>query len=306
MKNISVIEPISQSISWVKFVLFENFNLGKWFTIGFTAFLAALGDGGGGGGINNISNLSNKNHDYLQLKSFFVEHIVLISICGLAFFMICIAVGLLIQWLSSRGKFMFLDNVVRNRAEIKEVWRKFKPLANSFFKLQICLILISFAVFLLIVLISLLVAWSAITNKVFDTNAIISIILFVVLVLIMVISFTTINAVLKNFCLPIMYLRNVKILEAIKIFKLEIAPNHIWDIIRFFLMKFVLGLAIAAIAVLCCCITCCIVAIPYIGSVILLPLTMFMRCYSLFFLEQFGTEWTFFEKQQQEKIVCSL
>ncbi len=43
MKKISVIDPIGQSIDWVKHVLFEDFDIRKWFTIGFCAFLAHLG-----------------------------------------------------------------------------------------------------------------------------------------------------------------------------------------------------------------------------------------------------------------------
>ena len=34
-----------------------------------------------------------------------------------------------------------------------------------------------------------------------------------------------------------------------------------------------------------------LVAIPYLGTVILLPLFVFLRCYSLCFLEQFGPSW---------------
>ncbi len=214
-----------------------------------------------------------------------------------------IALTILIQWLMARGKFMFLDNVVRNRAEVKELWRKFKSLANSFFKCQLVLMIVSLAISLVIILVCLIIAWPDITGKVFGTNAIIAIITFVILIIVMAVSFGIINALLKNFCVPIMYRKNIKILEAIEIFKSEFAPGHIFDIIRFFLMKLLIGLAIGIIIILCCCLTCCIAgclfAIPYIGSVLLLPFIMFSRCYSLFFLEQFGDEWLFFEYQKE-------
>jgi hypothetical protein len=46
--------------------------------------------------------------------------------------------------------------------------------------------------------------------------------------------------------------------------------------------------------VIATCLTCCLAAIPYLGSVILLPLLVFDRAYPLYFLEQFGPEWRFF------------
>ena len=305
MKKISVIDPISQSIDWVKHVLFENFNIGKWFAIGFCAFLALLGEGGGGGGgFNNISNLSRHKEALPQIKSFIIEYIFIISISIGIFILVIIALAILIQWLSCRGKFMFLDNVVRNRAEIKELWRKFKPLANSLLIFKIALMLISFVLFIVIIFIGFLIAWSDISARSFGQNAIIAIVFVAFFLLIMMVAFTIINVLTKDFWVPIMYRRNAKIFEAIEIFKSEIATNHIFDIIKFFLMKILLGVAIVTISTICCCCTCCIAAMPYIGTVILLPLIMFSRCYSLFFLEQFGDDWMFFEREYKENSIC--
>jgi hypothetical protein len=61
--------------------------------------------------------------------------------------------------------------------------------------------------------------------------------------------------------------------------------------ILFYLMKIVLGIAITIIGMMAVCLTCCMAAIPYLGTVILLPLIVFARCYPLCFLEQFGPQW---------------
>ena len=45
--NVSVTLPISPAIERVKLLLFRPFDLGKWFTIGFCAWLATLGQQGG-------------------------------------------------------------------------------------------------------------------------------------------------------------------------------------------------------------------------------------------------------------------
>ena len=43
-REINVVEPISPALRRVKHVLFQPFDLGKWFIIGFCAWLAFLGD----------------------------------------------------------------------------------------------------------------------------------------------------------------------------------------------------------------------------------------------------------------------
>ena len=47
--EINVVEPVSPALERVKRVLFQPFDLGKWFVIGFCAWLACLGEGGGSG-----------------------------------------------------------------------------------------------------------------------------------------------------------------------------------------------------------------------------------------------------------------
>ena len=56
--NVSVIDPIGPAIERVKVMLFRPFDFGRWFIIGFCAWLAYLGNGGGGGGGGGGSNWS--------------------------------------------------------------------------------------------------------------------------------------------------------------------------------------------------------------------------------------------------------
>ena len=48
LPRISVIEPVGEALGKVNAILFRPFNIGKWFTIGFCAWLAYLGKGGAG------------------------------------------------------------------------------------------------------------------------------------------------------------------------------------------------------------------------------------------------------------------
>jgi hypothetical protein len=93
-----------------------------------------------------------------------------------------------------------------------------------------------------------------------------------------------------------MYRHDFTVLIAWSIVGSEILAGRTGTIILYILMKIVLGIAIGVIATIATCATCCLVAIPYLGTVVLLPLLVFIRCYSLCFLEQFGPEWQFFER----------
>jgi hypothetical protein len=43
-----------------------------------------------------------------------------------------------------------------------------------------------------------------------------------------------------------------------------------------------------------CCIAGCLIVLPYLGAVILLPVTVFKRSYSLYYLAQFGPAYNVF------------
>jgi hypothetical protein len=52
-------------------------------------------------------------------------------------------------------------------------------------------------------------------------------------------------------------------------------------------------LVMLAILVTCCC-ACCLMALPFLGTVLLLPVLVFKQAYSLYFLAQFGPEYDVF------------
>jgi hypothetical protein len=84
----------------------------------------------------------------------------------------------------------------------------------------------------------------------------------------------------------------------------QMLRGHIGVFILFYLMKLLLQLAmvivIVALWVVTCCVACCLMAIPYIGTVLLLPVPVFLRSYSIMFMEQFGPAWRFIEAPRSE------
>jgi hypothetical protein len=73
--------------------------------------------------------------------------------------------------------------------------------------------------------------------------------------------------------------------------------SHAGRFILYFLFSIVLAMAIGLMVVLVMIVTCCFccwMLLPYAGTVLLLPVLMFKRCYSLYFLAQLGREYDVF------------
>ena len=143
-REISVVEPVSPALERVKQMLFKPFDLAKWITIGFCAWLAGLGESGGGSygygnhsGSNGVRPAEQFRHFYHQAGDFVMANLGwLIPLAVLAVLLV-VALWLLVLWLSSRGKFMFLHCVALDKAEVAEPWSKYAAAANSLFRFRI-------------------------------------------------------------------------------------------------------------------------------------------------------------------------
>ena len=302
--DISVTKPLQQSFDWVKYVLFQNFDIGKWFVMGFCAWISLLGEGGGFNGANFRTSGNHRSYNSNSLHnfwSFVLEHLFIIIVISAIVAIIIIAVSLVIKWLSSRGKFMFLDCTVKNIAAVKEPWSQFKRLANSLFIFRVLFGFATLILFLFVSFISLVIAWPDITGKIFSSRAILSIIVGGSLFFVLIFAVLIIKSIIFDFIVLIMYKKNIAILEAVHVFKKNLLAGNVKHFILFYLMKIAVLIAIGVLVLaafcLTCCIACCVLAIPYIGVVVFLPVIMFKRCYSIFFLEQFGDEWKLIVEQ---------
>jgi hypothetical protein len=89
---------------------------------------------------------------------------------------------------------------------------------------------------------------------------------------------------------PIMYRQRCRATDAFRqTVRLIVArPGPVLLYMLFFL---VLVIAAALISCAVTCATCCIAAIPYVGTVILLPIPVTLGAFSLLFLRQFGPDY---------------
>jgi hypothetical protein len=287
---ISVTEPIGWALTRTGRMLFKPFEWRKWFVLGFCAWLAQLGEGGG----PNFNASGGGPEPFDPVLECIREHLGLVILLAVVVFLVLVAIGLVLTWLSSRGKFMFLDGVVRNRGAVVEPWHRFRTPGNSLFGFRVVFGLAALAVVLLIAGAGLAIAWPDIQAERFGVMAVAGILVGALLMIPAIVALGLLAALLEDFVVPVMYLRGVRALAAWGIVWREILPGHVGKIVLFYLMKILLGIGIGMAAIVATCFTCCLTIVPYLGTVILLPIFVFSRSYSVYFLQQFGPGWQFF------------
>ena len=299
--TVSIIEPIGPAFEKVKTILFSPFDLRKWFVIGFCAWLAYLGKGGGGGnGGGRGGGPSEAREAFGGAKVFVLENLAWIIPVALIGVMLIIVLWLVFTWLSSRGRFMFLHCVAENKAEVKVPWTKFQQHANSLFLFRIVLGLIGFAAIGLPCLLAVGLIAITIANNGFVAAAVLGIVMIVLMIVAISIIFALIAKFTMDFVVPIMFLRTTSCTAGWREFLTILSVNKV-RFVLYILFQIVIAIVIGAIFSIGFCIGCCLccvsllLLIPYIGTVILLPVLVFKRAYSLLYLGQFGPEFDVFK-----------
>jgi hypothetical protein len=302
-RTINVVEPVSPALEHVKRMLFRPFDLGKWFIIGFCAWLACLGEAGSGfsGGNYNFGNHSEHTgadlrHVLDQAKDYLLNNLDWIIPLAAFLIVVILGLGLLFLWLNSRGKFMFLHCVALNRAEVTEPWNKFATEGNSLFWFRFVLGLIGMILTLPLVGIIAVMILRMIYRGEPDVAGIMTAIGLGLALFLVAIVFAIIKKFTVDFVVPIMLLRRSKCLAAWKEFY-RLLCARFWQFVLYLLFQIVLtmviGMMVMVIMVVTCC-CCCLMLLPYISTVLLLPVLVFKRSYSLYFLAQFGPEYDVF------------
>lgn len=128
----------------------------------------------------------------------------------------------------------------------------------------------------------------------------------VLLFLVLIVIIGYISLFLNDFVVPLMYKHRLSSMKGWGKF-LSLFGKHTGTFIVYGLFIFVLGIAVAIAVILFALVTCCVglilIAIPFVGSVILLPISYTFRAFSVEFLGQFGDEFRLFEEDfvQEQK-----
>jgi hypothetical protein len=286
--NIEIFAPFGAAFELMQKILFRPFDLKKWCLIGFAAFLSHLAGGGANFNYNSkLGNWRSSMHtatrdaaDSFHNVSVWVVPVVVVLIL----FVLCVVAVFL--WLGARGRFMFTDCIVRNRGAVEEPWREYRHEANSLFLFSIVIAFIFLAIIAIAgipLFLPLIVHGNdATTGAPFFLGAG----FFVLVILLIAIGW----GLISQFMVPIMYRRRCSATEAFRL-TVSLIGAHLGSFILYLLFMLVLAVAAAMIGCIASCATCCIAAIPYVGTVILLPVYVTLGSYPLVFLRQFGPEY---------------
>jgi len=294
-QHISVTLPVNEAIERVKRVLFNPFDLQKWFAIGFCAWLAHLGQRGFGGSFGSRGNPGNLNvqesiqraRDYLTSNLYWIVPVAIgVALAGLVLWV-------LLVWLSSRGKFMFLDCVAANKSEVLAPWHKFASQGASLFWFRLVLWLIQMIVMLPLIVFAVVLVWRMIQQGKPDVGGVLGLVGLGLALLLACLVFWIIARLTTDFVVVIMFSRGATCLQAWSILRALLAANTGAFVLYFLfqiLLSMVIGACVLALILVTCCIAGCLLAIPYLGTVLFLPVLVFQRAYSLFYLRQYGPE----------------
>lgn len=299
--NTNFSQPLSNAFLRMKKQLFQPFDISKWINIGFTAFLAGLTDfwGGssGGGGGNSGFNFNNPNWDEFfsfpeKAWNWLLSHPFWFGLIITGAIML-VALSIIFTWISSRGKFMFLYNVVEETDEVVKPWYHFRKEGNSLFWWQLIYSWLVFGIFILFLIYTFGI-FKNIHNGVVPEITKYGFIGSIILVFTGLLIITGyISLFLTDFIVPIMFKNRISALKAWSVF----LPFMFQNMCSLFVYGiFILALKIAVLfavvfaAVFTCCIGLLLIMIPFVGTVILLPVSYTFRAFSIEYFATFGDD----------------
>ncbi len=282
--RVEYLRPLERAWARARLILFTPFDLGTWLGIGFAAWLANLAGGGGTTFSYRGDHGLPAGTDSLGAAVRQVTRILPWPLlAGIGLFAVALAVLLL--WLSSRGKFVFLHDVVHDRAEIAVPWREYRREGDSLFLFRLALV----AGLLLVA--GGILGIALVTEGLGRTGTALPPVLLASAVLVagIVVVFALVALLTENFAVPIMYRFRIGALDAWRVL-LRWIWAYPWAFVAYVL--FVIGLTLAVmitvvvLGLLTCCVGLLLLAIPYLGTVLTLPIWVTYRALGPEFLAQ--------------------
>jgi hypothetical protein len=288
MNKIEIFKPFSEAVELTKKILFRPFDLAKWFTIGFAAFLAHLGGGYNFNYSWNQRGTAQEQAALQQLKDFVHQIPPWLIISG-AIFLAVLILGLtiLFAWLRARGRFMFVDCIVKNRGAIVDPWREFRKEGNSYFLFSL---LVALGFLTLGGLLALPFLLPIIRHVTFLHLHDVYLISMIALWAVSIFLLATAWVLVSHFMIAVMYRRRCRAYEGCRAV-LSLIATYPGEITLYCLFCIALFIGTAFVACVLVCATCCLAALPYIGTVILLPVYVCLWAFTLLFLRQFGSDY---------------
>ncbi len=272
--------------------------------MGFLAWIATLGEGGGSSFNlpDSTGSGSGGGTPFDPITDFFRDHPEASIGIAIATTVVMLVVVLALTWVNSRGKFMFLDSVAHDApvagesmvVGIVDRWNRFAELGWSLFWFRVWLTLIGLSALVVAVALGVVIALPDIHAKSFGASATGGLITAAIVFLLFILPLAIVSALLDDFVVPTMYKNNSSVRDAWKEARQGLFADHAGELVLFYVLKFFIGIGVAIVVFVLVCATCCIAALPYVNAVVLLPVHVFFRSYSIYVMQQLGPDWQIF------------
>ena len=255
----SVFAPLEGTFEYVQTALFREFNGKKWLIWGFLAFLGSnlahgvgfsfpMHSGGGSG--------EGGGPDWSEVRGWVVAHWQLLAAIGGALIVVGLAVFLAWVYLTSRGRFMFLECLVEDKVEIAESWRNNGRPALSLFTWQL-----GYTAFFLLFLALTLISGFLILFKNGQFQPLRAtwpeLLMLAAGFVLVLIPMMAVTIYLEDFVVLLMWHRRLPVLAAWSLF-LDHFRSHSGPFLLYLPCRIMLNIAAGSILFLGTCLTCCI------------------------------------------------
>ncbi|MCP5487458.1 MAG: hypothetical protein H7A43_02320 [Verrucomicrobia bacterium] len=273
--------------------LFQPFQIGLWLALGLSAWLSEIHQ--------SLSSLINAPLQFLDLEQHFSDiHTWIASLpilwvgTGIFLAIVLIVVG---YYIAARGKFMLIHQLARNTTDVGVPWKDNGSESLSYF---LWTLMIGSGVTLLFgmviaILVGITVASTHGSASVAGLTAVT--ITVAVLMALLFLLFYLVWLVVTDLIRPVMWMHQCSFPEGWQTLwpclKAEPGTVFLYALTRVGI-QIGFSMAIMVGGLLTCCCGFLLIAIPYIGQVITLPVYAFNQLYALEFLKGFGPDYDAF------------
>ncbi|MFH1453099.1 MAG: hypothetical protein ABIH00_03865 [Armatimonadota bacterium] len=274
--KIHVFDSFSRAFKHTAGILFKPFRLSKWLKLGFISLFIC----GGGFSFNfNIPVNWNQDKDKLyynpagscddmhwgtiktQVANILNDPDKLAVLIGLAVIgiLVILALTLLFIWLKSVMNFVFLDNIIKNCAFIKEPFHRLKSKGGSLF-----LWLLGFGsivLFFVFILASVIILNIHFYSQSHNSQNMLWILLYSIILLFVMLFMAIIGIITMDFILPVMYAEDIKILAAWKKF-MSRTKGNILNFVIYLFLKLIISICQGIISIFALLICFIVLGIP--------------------------------------------
>jgi len=291
-------EAIMPALEHVKKVLFSPFDWRKWAALAFIALLAGVMSNGSGGNFGGSGDFgggqsgASMDNAGQQAMEWLRAHTQEAIVAGIGLVLLWLAFVLLMLYISSVFRFIFLDSVVTDKIAIRRQWRRNKAEGIAYMWWRLGFFFVALLGF--VVLVGIPAGGCALMivravqggTPALWIGAVLVGLLALLLLFMWAIATAVASALTRDFVLPIMYLERVGTMDAWREFWPILLGNKMGFFI-YFLLKFVCAMAGGIGGLLAVVVALIVAAIPMgalVGIGYLLVLLLHITAWSWWYL----------------------